>query len=90
MMIRSPAEISTIMPSVESSTRMEYSKMRRDGSARNSVDRISVAGRADQRQDFQEAGKIVDDEAAAEGGELSGRQHSSRAATTPAEATASP
>src|SRR5229473_3585362 len=42
-MIRSPAEISTIMPSVESSTRIEYSKMRRDGSARNSADRTSVA-----------------------------------------------
>ena len=42
-MIRSPAEISTIMPSVESSTRIAYSKMRRDGSARNSVERISVA-----------------------------------------------
>ena len=42
-MIRSPAEISTIMPSVESSTRIAYSKMRRDGSARNSADRISVA-----------------------------------------------
>ena len=41
-MIRSPAEISTIMPSVESSTRIEYSKIRRDGSDRNSVDRISV------------------------------------------------
>ena len=42
-MIRSPAEISTIMPSVESSTRIAYSKIRRDGSARNSADRISVA-----------------------------------------------
>ena len=42
-MIRSPAEISTIMPSVESSTRIEYSKMRRDGSAKNSAERISVA-----------------------------------------------
>ena len=41
-MIRSPAEISTIMPSVESSTRIEYSKIRRDGSDKNSVDRISV------------------------------------------------
>ena len=41
-MIRSAAEISTIMPSVESSTRIEYSKMRRDGSDKNSVDRISV------------------------------------------------
>ena len=29
-MIRSPAEISTIMPSVESSTRIAYSKIRRD------------------------------------------------------------
>ena len=42
-MIRSPAEISTIMPSVESTTRIAYSKIRRDGSARNSADRISVA-----------------------------------------------
>ena len=42
-MMRSPAEISTIMPSVESSTRIEYSKMRRDGSDRNSADRIRVA-----------------------------------------------
>src|SRR5674476_1185754 len=32
-MIRSPAEISTIMPTVDSSTRIEYSKMRRDWSA---------------------------------------------------------
>ena len=42
-MIRSPAEISTIMPSVESRTRMAYSKIRRDGSARNSVAKTSVA-----------------------------------------------
>src|SRR5437868_2770292 len=42
-MIRSPAEISTIMPSVESSTRIEYSNRRRDWSARNSADRTSVA-----------------------------------------------
>ena len=32
-------------------------------------------GRTDQGQDLQEAGKIVDDEAAAEGRELAGRQH---------------
>ena len=31
------------MPSVESSTRIEYSKIRRDGSDRNSADRIKVA-----------------------------------------------
>ena len=31
------------MPSVESRTRIAYSKIRRDGSDRNSVDRISVA-----------------------------------------------
>src|SRR4029078_6369494 len=42
-MMRSAAEISTIIPSVESSTRIEYSKIRRDGADRNSVDRISVA-----------------------------------------------
>src|SRR6266568_2084120 len=42
-MIRSPAEISTIMPRVESSTRIEYSKMCRDGSARYSAERTSVA-----------------------------------------------
>jgi hypothetical protein len=61
------------MPSVESSTRIEYSKMRRDGS-----DRIPRQDerrrRADQRQDLQEAGEVVDDEAAAEGRELAGRQ----------------
>ena len=74
-MIRSPAEISTIMPSVESSTRIEYSKMRRDGSDRNSVDRISVTAEPINREDLQEAGEVVDDEAAAEGRELAGRQH---------------
>ena len=74
-MIRSAAEISTIMPSVESSTRIEYSKMRRDGSDKNSVDRISVTAEPMMRKDLQEAGKIVDDEAAAEGRELAGRQH---------------
>src|SRR5947199_37038 len=42
-MMRSPAEISTIMPSVESSTRIEYSNSRRAWSARNSAERISVA-----------------------------------------------
>src|SRR6266404_1056487 len=42
-MIRSPAEISTIMPRVESTTRIENSKMRRDGSARYSAERASVA-----------------------------------------------
>src|SRR6266576_324408 len=42
-MIRSPAEISTIMPNVESSTRIEYSKMRPDGSARYSAESTSVA-----------------------------------------------
>ncbi len=31
------------MPSVESNTRIAYSKMRRDGSDRNSTDRTSVA-----------------------------------------------
>ena len=31
-------------------------------------------GGADQRQDLQEAGEVVDDEAAAEGHELAGRQ----------------
>jgi len=34
--------------------------------------------RTDQRQYFQEAGKIVDDETAAEGRELAGRQHDQR------------
>jgi hypothetical protein len=42
-MIRSPAEINTIMPTVESITRMAYSKIRRFSSARNSTDRTSVA-----------------------------------------------
>src|SRR5690348_17362487 len=42
-MMRSPAEISTIMPSVESTTRIEYSKMRLDGSDRNSRERSKVA-----------------------------------------------
>ena len=41
--MRSPAEISTIMPSVESSTRMEYSKIRREESARYSAESTSVA-----------------------------------------------
>ena len=41
-MIRSPAEISSIMPTDDSSTRMEYSNIRRDGSDRNSRDTISV------------------------------------------------
>ena len=54
---------------------MAYSKMRRDGSARNSVDENQRGARSDQRKDFQETGEIVDDEAAAEGHELAGRQH---------------
>ena len=56
-MIRSPAEISTIMPSVESSTRIEYSKMRRDGSDRNSVDRISVAAEPIKARIFRKRAK---------------------------------
>jgi len=64
--VRSPAEISTIMPSVESSTRMAYSKMRRDGSDRTPS--TAPASRpSDQGHDLHEAGEVIDDEAAAEG-----------------------
>src|SRR5258706_1027860 len=42
-MIRSPAEISTIIPRVEVSTRIENRKLRRDESARYSAERMSVA-----------------------------------------------
>ncbi len=71
-MIRSPAEISTIMPTVESSTRIEYSKMRRDWSPRYSIERISVAAEPVSARIFRNLGEVVDDEAAAEG--LAGRQ----------------
>jgi len=62
------------MPSVESSTRIAYSKMRRDGSGQKPPPTDQRRDRADYRGDLQEAGEVVDDEAAAEGREPAGRQ----------------
>ena len=74
-MIRSAAEISTIMPSVESSTRIEYSKMRRDGSDRNSVDRISVTAEPMIARIFRKRAKSSTMKLPPKVDELAGRQH---------------
>ena len=62
------------MPSVESSTRIAYSKIRRDGSAEKFRRENQRRRRADQRQDFQEPREVVDDEAAAESRQPARRQ----------------
>src|SRR3954453_15870115 len=72
-MIRSPAEISTIMPRLESSTRMEHSKIRREESARYSAESTNVATEPINASTFKNRAKSSTIKLPPKGGAFPGR-----------------